>query len=511
MIAPPTTSWIGPRRRWHPTFVGLLSLFIALTFLLPARLVVKGPLGAAGRPSLLLGLGMLLVWMLLFLYPQPEARPSQPVRWIAGIYLTVWLATDALAYLRGLSTIEAAGIERNLMVCFSLVGTALVAADLVPDRRSIDVLLRRLTWAGAFMGFVGFLQFQFGYNLAERIKVPGLRYSSELIGLRTRGDAGLLRAAGTALHSIEFGVLSAVLFPIALHYALAATGRKARVRRWLVVVLCSVGVPFSLSRSGVLAITVGIFVLFRVWSRSTQRVALLALPLTVVALRVAIPGLVGTFVSFFVNAGNDNSIEGRTKDYELVGQLFAARPWFGLGAGTFRREEYTVLDNYFLTTLVSMGIVGVVAFTLVLTVPYAMAIRISRNATSAEDRHLATALAASLAGAMVATFTFDLLEFPSISGVVFLVIGLIGALHRTYRTSPRPPGPDVYARFVKDRRSMRPALFRRSIPIPEDVRRDAWCDEDAHSGVPTTHGVAKMSNARRRDAGSMTTARVEMD
>jgi O-antigen ligase len=332
-----------------------------------------------------------------------------------------------------------------------------------------------------------------------------------LIGLRTRGDAGLLRAAGTALHSIEFGVLSAVLFPIALHYALAATERKVRVRRLLVVVLCSAGVPFSLSRSGVLAITIGIFVLFRVWSRFTQRVALLALPLTVVFLRLAIPGLVGTFVSFFVNAGNDNSIEGRTNDYELVGQLFAARPWFGLGAGTFRREEYTVLDNYFLTTLVSMGIVGVIAFTLVLTVPYAMAIRISRRAPSASDRHLATAMAASLAGAMVATFTFDLLEFPSISGVVFLLIGLIGALHRTCGRAPGSPGPDSHTRYVKDRLAMRPALFRRSVPVPEDMRRDASRSGAAQRDAAAAEWVANMSNARRRDAGSVTTLQEQMD
>ncbi|MPY93952.1 MAG: hypothetical protein GEV08_13080 [Acidimicrobiia bacterium] len=444
---------------WRPTILTLLTVLVGAAFLLPARFVVKGPLGAAGRPSLLVGLLLLLVWALT-LFALVERRPLQPVRVFVGLYVGVWSLTVGLAHLRGMSPPEASGADRYFLITASLCGIALATADLMPDRSSVDVLLRRLTWVGAFMGFVGFLQFQFDYNLVERLTIPGLRLSDDLLGIRQRGAEKFNRASGTAQHSIEFAVLSAMLFPIALHYAIGAAGQAARLRRWCVVCLVTVGVPFSLSRSGVLAFGAAFLVMFRVWERRTQRIAILATVGTVLLLRVAIPGLVGTFVSFFANTDEDRSVAGRTSDYALISELFSDRPWFGLGGGTFRPEEYFVVDNYMLNALVATGLVGLTTVLVLFLGSYSTAVRLSRSAQQAEDRHLATALAASLAAAFVASFTFDSLNFPTFGVLMFLIIGLTGALHRLLPADHAPERGRHYGKVVKSARGMRPLAFR---------------------------------------------------
>ncbi|MDY7106588.1 MAG: O-antigen ligase family protein [Actinomycetota bacterium] len=442
-------------------------MFVVLTYALPARLVVNGPLGAAGRPSLLTGLAMLVVWAVCFVERDTGERSFQPVRALVGAYLVVWCTSAGLGHLRGLTALERAGMERYLLLTLSLCGVALLTADHLRDRAQIDALLRRLTWLGAWMGFVGLLQFQLDVDLVDHIRPPGLHLNTEIGELVERGASRFTRATGPAQHSIELSVLSAMLVPIAVHYALEAEERATRVRRWLIVVLCGVGVPFSLARSGTVAATAAFLVLLRSWTRRSQRIALVAAAVIVVVLRAAVPGLVGTFVSFFRNAGSDRSVEGRTRDYELVAELFAERPWWGLGAGSFRPEAYFILDNYLLNALVSAGLAGAVLVVALFAVPYSLAVRTARDAPAATDRHLATCLAAALAGGFVSSFTFDSLNFPSMAGTVFLVVGVVGALHRVRdRPGPfrqatgTPPTADRFDGIVKSRAAMRPVLRR---------------------------------------------------
>ncbi|MEM9712636.1 MAG: oligosaccharide flippase family protein, partial [Actinomycetota bacterium] len=430
----PRVAW-GPLRErigsWRPNLTALLILLIGLTFVIPSRLVLRGPLGAAGRPSLLVGLALFVVWLLMFLAPR-ERRRFQPVRLLVGAYVAVWLASVATAYLRGLTSIEGAGIERFFLITLSLAGIALVMADHLPDRDALDRVLQALVAGAAFMGFVGFVQFQLGFDLTRFLELPGLRSNAQGFedGLAARGDRGFSRAVGTAAHSIEFAVLSAMVLPLAIHFALGATDTTSRRRRWALAALVAVGIPFSLSRSGIIAAVAVLLVLLRVWNGHAKLRALAVLGVSVVLLRATVPGLVGTFVSFFANAGSDRSVTGRTQDYELVEALFVERPWLGLGGGTFRPEQYFILDNYLLNALVSTGILGLLTVIALFLGTYGLCIRMTRRLRSVEDRHLAGALAASALAGFAVSITFDSLNFASFATVLFLIVGAFGALWR---------------------------------------------------------------------------------
>ncbi|MDH4148086.1 MAG: hypothetical protein OEY23_23255, partial [Acidimicrobiia bacterium] len=266
--------------------LGLLSAYVALLYLLPPRLVLRGPLGSAGRPAMVLGMGLAVLWWLGRLRPDDGGHRPTPTRWLIGGYLAAWCLSVAFAYERGLSPIESSGAERYLLLIGSLVGTALVVCDSIGDRATLDALLRRLTWAGALSGVIGLVQFRFKVNVAGWISAPGLRLDAPSGGLDTRGSSGFARALGTAGHPIEFAVLSALLLPLALHYALLSADRAQAQRRWTIVALVSLGVPLSVSRSGIVALALVAAVVLRLWRPAAQRVGWVVFGVSVVVLRL---------------------------------------------------------------------------------------------------------------------------------------------------------------------------------------------------------------------------------
>lgn len=425
--------------RRQDAFALLMAPMLVLIFAVPARLVLA-PLGAAGRPAVLYATGLALVWLLAI--PRASDRTGrQPVRWLIGVYFAVQLITYAAGFDRGLPALEARSADRWLLMSAAVAGLALFVADGVPDRSALDRLLRRALAGGAIMATIGSLQFLVGFDLTQYMRIPGLRANRDLIGIGERGD-GFSRIAGTASHYIEFGVVLAMLLPLAIHYAFYSSGRADQVRRWALVVLLGSAVPFSVSRSGVLAAAVAFTVLFSVWPWRLRLNAVVVAGIAVVGYRLLQPGLLGTIRSLFTNAGDDPSVQGRTDDYALVFGYIRERPWFGRGAGTFMPERYILLDNQFLNTWVSQGAVGLAAFSFLLLGAYWTARSLRLRSAAEEDRHLAQALAAGVVSGLVASATFDSLSFTTFTCLTFLLVGCIGALFRVSAYGVPEPSRD---------------------------------------------------------------------
>ena len=68
--------------------VGWLTAYLVLLLFIPSRLVV-GPLGSAGAPSMLFGLGSLLLWLLLFLGADRRTSSGSPADSHRARYLPV--------------------------------------------------------------------------------------------------------------------------------------------------------------------------------------------------------------------------------------------------------------------------------------------------------------------------------------------------------------------------------------------------------------------------------------
>lgn len=118
-------------RVYRITALGLLILFLALQFLIPARLVISG-MGAAGRPSVAVGILLMFLWAVALLRPKGLPARRQPIRWVVGVYVTTQLIGYAVGFGRQPLAIEASSADRWLILTFAMAGVALAVADAPP-------------------------------------------------------------------------------------------------------------------------------------------------------------------------------------------------------------------------------------------------------------------------------------------------------------------------------------------------------------------------------------------
>lgn len=415
------TATAKPRADARP----LLIVFLFLLFLIPAQLVI-GAMGAPGSPAALFSLGLLVWWLAGQIMSHDWNAPGRhPIRLIIMVFTVSALASYVVGALYGLADLEASGADRGMLSVLGWVGLCLVACDMLRSRESIDRLLQVLTYLVAFVGFLGIIQFLTHFDITNYIVIPGLTANGSL---NTTADrSGFLRVSATTSHPIEFGVMVAAVYPLALHYALDDP-RASKFIRWTVVVILTIAIPLSVSRSAILGITVAMIVLLISWPSSRRWMALMVTPLILAAMRVTMPGLLGTLFSGFTH--QDDSIKGRTDDYAVIGTYIDRSPFVGTGFGSFIPKTFIILDNQYLGTTVELGYIGAVVLVVMMIVGFSSARGIVRRAPDAATRSLGVSLSASILVLAVTFATFDGLGFPIAAALLFLLLGVIGALWR---------------------------------------------------------------------------------
>ncbi len=444
---------VPERSRWLPRAsvpldaTTALTCYAVLLLLVPANLVLE-PLGAAGSPANVFGIFLFLWWGLTWLLPgSPLPRGHQPVRIAVAVFgLAVFLSYLAFA-VRAADGLERNAADRGLLLMLGWAGVTLVACDGLSSMARLADFLRRLSVLGAVVSLLGFAEYVGKFQLASVYRVPGLVENQPVGSVEGVGLIG--RVAATASHPIEFGVVLAMLLPIAVHCALEAKPRQARLR-WLVVVCIGIGIPLALSRSAMLATAVAVLVMLGGWSWRMRRRAAAAILGFALAMNFLVPGVLGTLRSLFTNLSTDDSIKGRTDDYSVVGRFISERPVFGRGFQTFVPSRYVLLDNQVLGLLIEVGIFGLVAFTAFVFAGIGSAVAVRRGSCDPAVRNLGQALAASIAAGALSAFTFDALGFSMFTGVLFLLVGLAGALLRLRRAGRRSGGSVAGAPSVAD-------------------------------------------------------------
>ena len=109
---------------------------------------------------------------------------------------------------------------------------------------------------------------------------------------------------------------------------------------------------------------------------------------------------------------------------------FAQRPLLGRGPGTLIPDLYLILDNQWLLTLVTGGIVGVAALVGLHLTCISLAVTAMRRSTKPEDRHLCAALVAAQVVSILVAATFDSLSFTTYSFTLALLSGVCGSVWR---------------------------------------------------------------------------------
>jgi O-antigen ligase len=429
------------RRRVRVDAAALLSIMVCLLYCLPATLIVP-ELTFAGRPALLVTFALCCWWLLTRLHPRLAMVGPQPMRWAVLAYLVSFLLSYLAGTMRGLPELEANGQNFALIVTFEFLGVLLIAADGIPNWQRLGGILRVFVWSAGFAALVGLIQSTTAIDITRYLTLPGLRFHGQMADFAGRGDGGLFRVASTAAHYIEFSTVMAVAVPFAIHFARFAPSRTARAATALVALLMTAVIPMTVSRTGVLALAAAVAVMFiATWDWRTRYHVLAFGVVTTAALMVLKPGLLGTMKSLFVSAPNDPSIQGRTDDYEYVAYWFSQRPWLGRGPGTLIPDLYLILDNQWLGTLVTGGVVGVAAFAGLHITGITLATIALRRSSRPAERDLCAALIAAQVTSLLVSATFDSLSFTTFSFTLALMCGISGTVwrlthpDRTVRTS----------------------------------------------------------------------------
>ncbi|WP_315549326.1 O-antigen ligase family protein [Microbacterium aurum] len=409
----------------RPDAVTWLLCYVVVLYGIPSRLVID-QLGSAGAPSMLFGLASFAGWALFQIgrtTDDPEELTRRPVRVAAVIFLLCVGASYLAGMIRPIDSDEVSPADVALLSVLSWCGVLLLTSDGVRSLERLRSLARGLAWVGGLLAILGLLQFATNDVLIDRLSIPGLRDAD--FEVFSRGD--FIRPSGTATHPIEFGLILTILLPIALHVAYTDTGRNV-FARWAPVPLLAVTIALTFSRSAYVSVLFALLVLLIGWPAVRRRGFLIGFAALVAALFVGVPRLFGTIGSLFRNVGNDPSIASRTNSYDLFWEFFANAPFFGRGLGTFL-PKYRIFDNQYLMLLVGVGVIGTLAFVAVLGTSLYVAIGISRRSPDPVVRDLALSGAASVAAGAVGLATFDGFAFPMTMGSIFLIVGMIGAIH----------------------------------------------------------------------------------
>ena len=107
---------------------------------------------------------------------------------------------------------------------------------------------------------------------------------------------------------------------------------------------------------------------------------------------------------------------------------------FGRGLGTFL-PKYRIFDNQYLLLLVTIGIVGTLAFIALGVTAVVMTVRLRRRLRMRPHATWRCRLCSLTAG-FTCLFMFDAFAFPMTMGSLFLILGMAGALGRTASKTP---------------------------------------------------------------------------
>jgi len=402
----------------------VLTAYVLTLLLIPSRLRIEA-LGGAGSPAKLLGVA-LLGWWVYDRLSNPELKQRTPLRTYTLLMSAAFLASYVAAMMRPINDTESSSADLGMIVLLSWCGVLLVASEGIPSMERFQTLLRRLVYLGSLVATIGLIQFITGRTLVDAISLPGLSASQDF-GLVTARE-GFNRPPGTALHAIEYGSVITMILPLAIHLALTDRTRSILLRAYPVIVMAFACVT-SISRSALVCAVVGVGLLSLAWRPATRLAALALVGMFSAAVFVLIPGILGSMAGLFTNIAGDSSALSRTDSYAFAWDFIQRAPLFGRGFSTFL-PVYRIFDNQYLTLMVEVGLVGLMAV-LALQIRALICARTARTrALDADSAHLGQALFASIASGAVGLALFDGFSFPMAAGLFFLLVGLAGSLER---------------------------------------------------------------------------------
>ncbi len=441
-------TWLFAARSWIIRWQSLLTFLLLVIFFIPIRrYTLPTSLPFELEPYRMVVALLIGCWGTSILI---DNRVRLRRSGFEGPLLLFMFAALVSVVLNG-GRIARLGIDSNvfksLSFSLSFVLVLYMVVSVARSRGVVDQLLGVIVVAGVAVAILSIWESRTGYNVFNHLRAPFLQPVFD----RTEAPrGGHFRAYGPAEHPIALSALLAMLAPIAVYFAYV---RRAR-RWWGAAVVLVAGSLATVSRTGILMVIVEAFVLLLLRPNHVRRLWPAVLPL-IVAVHFALPGTLGTFKeSFFPSGGliaeqrgyNDS---GRVGDWGPTLKEVGQEPLFGIGFGTRittgPKTNSRILDDEWLATLLSTGVVGFAAWGwLFARVIRRLAAR-ARTDISA-DGWLAAALAAALAGFGAGMWTYDAFSFVQVTLVFYVLLAIASSVlarEQQPRSGPARPASIV--------------------------------------------------------------------
>ncbi|GAA2723934.1 O-antigen ligase family protein [Cellulomonas aerilata] len=421
----------------------LLRATLCSIGIFPASLVVE-PIGAAGTVPMLLALLVAAFWLTSWAWGLHDPLAARhPGRVAVSCLLLSTVASAASLYVGAsggsTETTRAAG-ERWLLLVIASAALVTVCAESVRSAADAARCVRALLNGAFVCCLFAIVQFVFSVNPVDWMQyaMPGFTDNGGNTSFQPRG--ALVRVAGVAFSPIELGVVAAMLLPLSL-WRLVFDDVGRTWLHWAQTAALMFAVAASISRSGVLGLAVAVGVTVPFLTRTARRWVLVASPVVLAAVFLSVPGLLSTLGGALGADASDPSIATRLGNYPRVVAMVDAHPVLGLGPGNYMpTNALHILDNQYLNSLVTMGLVGLVGTVVYLVLPGLAGLHAARTARSPSLRSLAGALAAGTLAGAVCSLTFDSLSFPVFALTFPALVGLSGAAWLLVRQEEEPDG-----------------------------------------------------------------------
>jgi hypothetical protein len=375
-----------------------------------------------------------------------------------GLPLAILAGTAILSAIlnyESLGSVPGQGALKSLSYYLGFLLVFVLVASIIKTHAAMDTVVRALVLGGAIVAVSAIYESRTGYNPFDHLAewIPALVRESRA-DFELRG--GSLRAYASAQHPIALSAALFMTFPLAL-YLVGRAQTRFRARLWgVAAALCAIGAVATISRTTVVMVIA--IVAVGLWVRGSLVLRfwpfLLVLP---VAIHFAVPGALGGIYRAFdpqqglasdLTTRSGESGSGRLADLEPGLNVWSESPLYGSGIGTqvtageAGAAETAVgaegaiiyFDNEWLTTLVQLGVLGILGTAWLVFGSLVTVGRFARRVRGPRS-DLAAACACAIGAFGMSMLVFDAFAFVQAT-IIFFMIAAIGLQAR--RLGPRP-------------------------------------------------------------------------
>ena len=407
----------------------MLAGFLVVLWLLPFQeitLPISLPFGARLDRALLIGIAA--VWVVVLLgggAMAPRVRFTA-VHWAVFAYVSLALLTMLLNLDRITIDAEDKLVTGRLALLFAYAMFFVIAASSIRSQElqpfmSLILGLAALTAIGTIYEFRSDTNVFYSWT---RDLLPGNIHVGSAVG---GSVGGRRRVIGPTDHGLAVTAMLAMVLPIALVRLSEAKRPSRQLLYGALAILLAGGCLATVRKTGPVAVVIAIAFVALFRPPALPRL-LGAAAVGVLAAVLVLPDAV-TSIGDQIFGGAitaSDSSQGRIGDYPVAFVDTSRHLFFGRGYGAFDAAAVRIFDNQYMSLLVTVGVIGTLAFVLVLLSAFGTAAR----SIASSDRVRAAAGLAAAASALVFAVVcalFDAMAFPQ-APYVFMLMAALGAV-----------------------------------------------------------------------------------